>query len=183
MTSMRTSVRRLLRRLSSQEGFGLVELMIALTVLVVGILATIGVFQTSLLHLGRATKTATASAVGEQQIEDLRAVRYDAIALNATAWGTAVGDAVYNGDSACAGTCTTAGTAAGQSVTTGTGGFSPTQTVTGADGKRYRLDTYVTWQTIPGGRSVKKVTVVVRDTGATRVWSRITSSFDESTGL
>ena len=180
---MYTCVRRLVRRLSSQAGFGLVELMIALTVLVVGIMATIAVFQTSLLHLGRATKAATASAVGEQQMEDFRAVRYDAVALNATAWGTAVGDAVYAGDSACAGTCTTAGTAAGQTVTTGTGGFSPTQTVTGADGKRYRVDTYVMWQTVPGGRSVKKVTVVVRDTGATRVWSRITSSFDQSTGL
>ena len=39
----------------------------------------------------------------------------------------------------------------------------PVQTLTGADGKSYRVDTYVTWQTVAAGRAVKLVTIVVRD--------------------
>lgn len=179
---MRSLLRRLPWRLRDEAGFGLIELLIALTVLVVGVLATVAVFETSLLHLGRATKVATATAVGEQEMEDFRAVRFDAIALDATAFATALADATYTGDSACGGTCTTPGTGAGQSVVAVGSGFLPTQTLAGADGKQYRVDTYATWQTVPGGRPVKQIVVVVRDS-AGKVWARISSSFDESTGL
>jgi len=59
----------------------------------------------------------------------------------------------------------------------------PVQTLTGADGKSYRVDTYMTWQTITGGRAVKLVTIVVRDGSNTaKVWARTASSFDASTG-
>jgi hypothetical protein len=67
----------------------------------------------------------------------------------------------------------------------------PTKTVLGADGKNYRVDTYVTWRTITNstspassGRLLKLITIVVRDTAApNRTWARVTSAFDESTGL
>ena len=43
----------------------------------------------------------------------------------------------------------------------------PVRTVTGADGRSYRIDTYVIWQTVSNGtamgRNVKLVTIVVRD--------------------
>jgi hypothetical protein len=67
----------------------------------------------------------------------------------------------------------------------------PTKTVTGADGKAYRVDTYVTWLQIANtatpaatGRLLKYVTVIVRDsTSPYRIWARLSSSFDESTGV
>ena len=180
---MAAKLGRLLVRCRSEAGFGLVELMIALIILVVGVLATIAVFESSLLHLGRATKMSTAAAVGEQEMEDFRAVKFDAIGLAPTAFATATTDPVYTGDSACATTCAVAGSADGETVTVTGSTFLPTQTLTGADGKQYRVDTYVLWGTIPNGRPVKDITVVVRDlTNSTKTWARISSSFDESTG-
>ena len=55
--------------------------------------------------------------------------------------------------------------------------------VTGADGKSYRLDTYIVTATPTGGRAVKKVTVVVRDyNNLTLQYARQLSTFDQSTG-
>lgn len=179
---MAAKLGRLTARFRSEAGFGLVELMIALIVLAVGILATIGVFQTSLLHLGRATKVSTAAAVGEQQMENFRAVKFDAIGLEPTAFATAVTDSTFTGDTACKSTCTVAGSANGQTVTLA-GGFLPKKTVTGADGKQYRADTYIMWRTITNGRPVKDITVVIRDpSNPAKTWTRVISSFDQSTG-
>jgi hypothetical protein len=66
---------------------------------------------------------------------------------------------------------------------TAAGGFLPTKTVTGADGKQYRADTYIMWRTITNGRPVKDVTVVIRDpSNPAKTWTRVISSFDQSTG-
>lgn len=65
----------------------------------------------------------------------------------------------------------------------------PTKTVTGADGRSYRVDTFITWRQTPStgaatGRLLKFVTIVVRDTTSPyRIWARLGSSFDESTGV
>jgi len=179
---MSAKLGRLAARFRSEAGFGLVELMIALIVLAVGILATIGVFQTTLLHLGRATKVSTAAAVGEQELENFRAVKFAAIGLEPTAFATVVSNSVYTGDTACKSTCTVAGSANGQTVTAA-GGFLPTKTMTGADGKQYRADTYIMWRTITNGRPVKDITVVVRDpSNPAKTWTRVISSFEQSTG-
>jgi hypothetical protein len=51
------------------------------------------------------------------------------------------------------------------------------------------VDTYVTWTEVSNdegiaGRSVKRITVVVRDSSAPQTrWAQVTSIFDESTGL
>jgi hypothetical protein len=64
----------------------------------------------------------------------------------------------------------------------------PTQLVTGADGRNYRVDTYATWSEVmnesgASGRAVKLMTVVVRDQAAPyRVWARVASTFDLATG-
>lgn len=65
----------------------------------------------------------------------------------------------------------------------------PTKVVTGGDGRKYRVDTYATWTGVKNqggtdGRAVKLMTVVVRENAAPyRVWARVASTFDESTGL
>ena len=63
-----------------------------------------------------------------------------------------------------------------------------TQTVTGADGRSYKVDTYVTWKQITNsgsttGRLVKLVSIVVRGSSSPYpVYARVSSAFDESTG-
>jgi Tfp pilus assembly protein PilV len=65
----------------------------------------------------------------------------------------------------------------------------PSKTATAADGKTYRVDTFATWEQVSSGsgtpgRGVKSLTVVVRDSVAPyKEWARVTSVFDESTGL
>jgi prepilin-type N-terminal cleavage/methylation domain-containing protein len=64
----------------------------------------------------------------------------------------------------------------------------PTTNVTGPDGRKYRIDIYATWGEVMNsggatGRAVKLMTVVVRDQGAPyKVWARVASTFDISTG-
>jgi hypothetical protein len=57
--------------------------------------------------------------------------------------------------------------------------------VTGADRKPYRVDTYITSATPANARSLKVVTVVVRNAGAlsARPLARLMSTFDQSTGM
>jgi Tfp pilus assembly protein PilV len=66
----------------------------------------------------------------------------------------------------------------------------PSKDVTGADGDTYRVDTYITWQQVANaggaatGRLLKLVTLVVRENEAPyREWTRISSAFDQATGL
>lgn len=64
----------------------------------------------------------------------------------------------------------------------------PTTAVTGADGRQYRVDLYATWSEVRNssgatGRSVKLITVVVRDQSSPyKVWARVASTFDQATG-
>ena len=64
----------------------------------------------------------------------------------------------------------------------------PTTNVTGADGRNYRVDLYATWSEVRNssgatGRSVKLITIVVRDQASPyKVWARVASTFDQSTG-
>jgi prepilin-type N-terminal cleavage/methylation domain-containing protein len=64
----------------------------------------------------------------------------------------------------------------------------PTTNVTGPDGRKYRIDIYATWSEVmnssgASGRAVKLMTVVVRDQAAPyKVWARVASTFDISTG-
>jgi hypothetical protein len=55
--------------------------------------------------------------------------------------------------------------------------------VTGPDGRAYRVDTYVVSQTPPTGRTVRLVTIVVRRSADLRELARVSSSFDQSSGL
>ena len=57
------------------------------------------------------------------------------------------------------------------------------QTVTGPDGRQYRIDSYITSGAAGGGRSVKVATVVVREVKngtAGTIRGRVTSAFDQA---
>src|SRR6266540_3968761 len=212
-------------RARSEHGFGMIELLASMTVMLIGIFAVFAVFQAGIVQIRRASTTTTAAALADAEMEKFRAIRYDSIGLANS--DLAAVDATYKSDSELilvsggAGTTTwtvrenvvgqpslgrgylgttatahSAGAAVVQSqrvnvTKCGTPPCTtsvPTKTAVGADGRSYRVDTYITWKQISSasttGRLLKLVTVVVRDsTSPYRRWARLTSSFDESTGV
>lgn len=176
-------------RLKDEGGFGLVELLVSLTMLNIGILAVVAAFQSGAVALKNAGEVSTGSVLGDKQMELYRALKYSEIALDSTAVTTANGDSYYQCDVANkinpTGACGGANQQTQQLKTcaTLTPQCNPRQTVTGPDGARYRVDTYVVAQTPPNGRPVKLVTIVVRRDLDKKMLARVQSSFDESSGL
>jgi len=251
-----------------EAGQGLIELLIAMTVMSVGILALFAMFDSGMVQVRRASTVSTAAALADSEMEKYRALQFDAIGLVASDISGA--DSVYKNDTAynAESTTTTLSSGITSSATTltvtSTTGFPttppfrvqidseimlvtavsgatwtlqdgggnglraaqdgttaaahtasatvrlkmrvelpvcgnpavlpcttsvPTQTPTGADGRQYRLDTYMTWQAITSsggavGRQMKLVTIVVRNaTKPAIVYARVASTFDQSTGL
>jgi prepilin-type N-terminal cleavage/methylation domain-containing protein len=167
------------RAMHGQDGFGLVELLIALTLLAVGILALFAMFESGIRSATRASTVTTAGALADREMENFRAIEYSAIGLPASLMDAA--PTPYLSDSAYSAAGRVELPACGTSPCTTK---VPVQTMTGADGRSYRVDTYVTWQTVTSGRDVKLVTIVVRDASdVNKTWARTASSFDQSTGM
>jgi Tfp pilus assembly protein PilV len=163
--------------LSDQRGFGLIELLIAMVVLNIGILAIVAAFNAGIITLSRASRVTTAAVLADQQMELYRAITHDSIRL---ASATIPGTAPYTSDSAYSATQITTPTCSGPPYPDE---CNASRTVPGADNKSYRVDTYIVEATPSGGRPVKQVTIVVRDsTNLGRVYVRQASSFDQSTG-
>jgi type II secretory pathway pseudopilin PulG len=172
-------------RLRSEQGFGLIELLMAMVMLNIGILAVVAAFNAGIVTINRASKVTTASALADQQLERYRALTYAAIALDATSVSSV--DNTYKCDSALGASCPNS--TSGELTTTCSGSplpneCLPSRSVTGADRKQYRVDTYITSSTPTGGRALKIVTVVVRDARrlSARPLYRAASTFDQSTG-
>ncbi len=70
---------------ATEDGFGLIELLIALVMLNVGILALLGSFQSSALAVERAAATSNGSAIADRVMEVYRGLESKAIYLNAPA--------------------------------------------------------------------------------------------------
>ena len=166
------------KRLRSEGGFGLVELLIAMVMLNIGLLAVVSAFSSGIVSLNRASRITTAAVAADQQMELYRALTHTSIRLDTAAVGTT--DAKYRDDPVLGGS--TAGLVT-DSCTGPPDECNPSRKVVGADRKDYRLDTYITLYTPPGGRAVKKVTIVVRDWNNLAVsFARQASTFDISTG-
>jgi type II secretory pathway pseudopilin PulG len=170
------------RVLNEERGFGLIELLIALTLLNVGILALVAAFNSGALALQRASKTSTGSALADKQMELYRSMLYDNIGLDTTELGIDDNDATYTGDSAFSASLITR---------TCTGSPTPdecdaSRTVTGPDNRPYRIDTYIVFESpTASSRQLKNVTIVVRDGSnlAGRPIVRSESTFDKCTGV
>ena len=244
----------------------MIELLAAMTVMLIGIFAIFGVFQAGIVQIRRASTVTTAAALADSEMEKFRAIKYDSIGLDNTVVDTVVagsygstytGQTFYKTDTA--GTATlSAGITSSQTTVpvTSISGFPssgpflvkidseymlinnrstsnwslyqsadrgklgstaaahsanatvywvqranvtacgsspctsavPTKTVTGADGRSYKVDTYITWKQITNsgstaGRLVKLVSIVVRDSASPyRAWAKVSASFDEGTG-
>ena len=175
-------------RAREEQGFGLVELLIAMTILAVGVLAIIAAFSSGMLSLQRASRVATASALADAQLELYRGIRYDLISLDTTA--VALTDSLWQTDLNRIVTDTTQLVTAPCALPPLPPECDPSRIATGADNRKYRIDTLivrvppaldVTGNAV--GRDVKLVTVVVRDpSDLSRTFAREVSTFDRSTG-
>lgn len=180
----------MLKRLRTDErGFGLLELIIAMTILNVGLLALVATFNAGATAIKRSAQVATASVIADRQMEIYRGILFSEIALVSAAVTTANADTQYAAgwpSGIQAGTVVTEVTDPGACVDTTKPECKPLQTVTGPDGRSYRVDTYIVRTNLGQSvmREVKLVRVVVRD-GANlgRVLLRQSSTFDESLGL
>jgi len=166
-------------RLRGEDGFTLVELLIAMIVLTIGILALVAAYTSAYAALNRATRVSSARMVADAQMERFRAIQYSAIALGTTSGSCGSScstDSTYTSDGAYSSTARVTSTTCASTTST----CLPTQTKTGPDNKSYRLDTYVAYTCVSGTLSVspsltcstgpqpvKRVTVVVRSSSLT----------------
>jgi type II secretory pathway pseudopilin PulG len=186
-----TRLRRLMRRASCDEGFGLVELLIAMTMLAIAVGALVTVFVSSAVSLRRAGQKGTALTLADTQMEKYRTRTFTSVRIDGTlipTTGTYVtansSDSIIppstnqalagqNGDDACP-------------TVDEPPACLPTQNVTGPDGHTYRVDTYVNYvnndstlsiRTPASGLTLKRVTVVVRDATTGTIMARESSAF------
>ena len=172
-------------RLRSERGFGLIELLMAMVMLNIGILAIVAAYNSSIFALNRASRVSTAAALADSQMELYRALTYDAVGLDANSLPSV--DNTYKCDSALGGSCPNS--TASEVTATCSGSplpneCVPSRPVTGPDRKNYRVDTYILTTTPTNGRSLKIVTVVIRDGNhlSARPLARNVTTFDQSTG-
>jgi prepilin-type N-terminal cleavage/methylation domain-containing protein len=155
-------------RLRGQQGFALIEMLVAIVVINVGLLAILLALNSGMITLRRSAESSTASAVADQQIERFRARAFAAIYLDTTS--LAATDSTYQTDSAYS------ASQVSQACSPLVAACTPSQTVTGPDSRSYRVDTFIVWTTPTGGAPVKQVTVVVRKPGLPRVLARVVST-------
>jgi Tfp pilus assembly protein PilV len=186
-------LRRMWARLAREDGFGLMELLIAITILNVGIFAVMSAFSSSYVAIKRSKRVSSGSVLVDQQMERFRALSFQSICLSTTGSGD-----TYTGNAPT-------GTAVPTCTTSDPALVARRTPVTGPDNRTYRVDTYVVWQCVNGTLSTsspnstsspactpasggyganptKLVRVVVRDaTTTSKIWAQEESTFDQGT--
>ena len=176
-------------RARDESGFGMLELLMAMVMLNIGILAIVAAFSSGNRALARASRVSTAAALAESQIEAYRGLIYDNIVFLTSEWNSALADASYTADTTYTSNMQNPVSPKGlvPTVTTcptnvPTTACDPSYTITGADHRSYRIDTYLYYDAPGGGNQLKTITVVVRSsTDTSQSYARVTSTFDSST--
>src|SRR5688500_3639985 len=81
---MARSIAIIRQRLASEEGFGLVETMVAFLVLIGGMLAAFQLFDTASRTSFRAEQSQVAINVAQREMEEIRSLEYDQIVMAST---------------------------------------------------------------------------------------------------
>ncbi len=145
-------------RMREERGIGLVELLVAMTVMSIGIFALVAGFSSGFGAINRASKTSTAGTLADQQMEEFRRRSWESVGAIAGSTITGPDGRTYWIESTVASTCPD------EAAPTGT---PPTCTL--SDG--------VT------SRPLKRATVTVREGSASGpVLINSSSTFDKSTG-
>jgi type II secretory pathway pseudopilin PulG len=151
-----------------EEGFGLIELVIAMSVTSIALMALVSAMTSGTVAIKRAGTITTAATIAETQMEAYRAMTARDIGLDIGAGTLAALDSTYKADTACydsstAKNCTQSGVSPSKaligpsgttpnSCATINGWFSntlpctPSRSITGTaspDRRSYRIDTYI----------------------------------------
>jgi hypothetical protein len=174
-------------RVRSERGLGLIELLIALTIMQLAIFALYAAFNAGAFALVRSSRVTAASVVADKQMELYRGLRYADIGLSPTDVGLAAGDSYHAAETTEWNGGTQLAPEAGSTwCATTRAECKPIQaSVAGPDNRTYRVDTYIRSETsIASGEAVKRVTVVVRraDDLAARPLAHVATTFHRATG-
>ena len=202
----------MLSRLSDEKGQGMIELILAVVLITVALLALMASYDSAFMSIHKSARTNAAAALAESQLELYSSVYGDTSTTTTTTGGTTTtitlpladvglsssllstaksSDAFYSTDEnslSPSGTDVTS-----SSCTTTLAQCKPVQTVTGLDGKTYRVETFIrdvsqsltcttaTTTTTCGTSALERdVTVIVRDpntSGTPKVYTA-TAAFD-----
>ena len=188
---VRTSLRRLRQRAASENGFGLVELLIAMTILSIAVGALLAVFTSSAVSLRRAGEKGTALTLADTQMEKYRTRTFTAVRIDGSLIPTSGTYVTANATDSTIPPSTNQAVA-GQNgdedcpTTDEPVACLPVQNVTGPDGHTYRVETYVNYvnndstlsiRTPASDLPLKLVTVVVRDATTGSIMARESSAF------
>ena len=168
----------------------MLELLMAMVMLNVGILAIVAAFSSGSTALSRANRISTAGTVANKQMEVYRGLKYDNIVFITSEWNSAIADSTYTADTTYQQNMLNpvAPKAIVPTVTScpanvPTTACDPSYTTAGADHRSYRVDTYLYFDTPSYGNQLKTITVVIRNPDdLSRTFARVTSTFDPSTG-
>lgn len=194
------SITRVSSAAASEEGQGLIELLIAMIILATAVGALLSLMVASAVSIQRSDEKGTALTIAENQLELYRNVSYPNIRLSATTLAGVPAASAYMTAHTSDGTIPS-GASGSQVLDTTTGNnacsgtdlttlCAPVQNVVGPDGRAYEVDTYITQcpnaaiTSCPSsGDPVKQVFVVVRDhaTSSTRILARNASTFTSLT--
>jgi type II secretory pathway pseudopilin PulG len=172
--------------LRGEGGMGLVELVVAMFVLMVALLALAAGYDTAAISVHNASKKTVAAKLAASQIELYQSLKVSSIGLdqttltNVTTSGSGSYDATYVSDEAGL-------TPRGTDHTIPSCGSSaqclPIQDVTGPENHPYRIESFIRDVTNAGATGTwneRFVTVIVRDRGASGnpLLYSVTSAFD-----
>ncbi len=165
---------------------GIIELVVAVVVITIALLAIAAGFETGVVSIRAAAKQTVAAKLADAQVERYAALAYTSIGLDATTLtntktsGNPSYDSTYVSDE----TALNAVTSGTDATISGCGTAAqclPVQTVTGTDNKNYKLETFIRDVVSFGAWTERIVTVIVRNpnvSGAPEIF-RLTSGFDK----
>jgi len=168
----------------------MLELLMAMVMLNVGILAVVAAFSSGNAALYRANRTSTAGALANKQMEAYRGLKYDNIVFMTSEWTSAIANSTYTGDTVYQTNMynpvaphALVPTVSACPANVPASACDPSYTTTGADHRSYQVDTYLYFDTPTSGNQLRAVTVVIRNANdLTRTFARVSSTFDSSTG-
>ncbi|HVS85954.1 MAG TPA: prepilin-type N-terminal cleavage/methylation domain-containing protein [Gaiellaceae bacterium] len=150
-------------RARSEEGFTVIELVAAISVISIALLALLASYDQAFFSLHTSAKASSAGLIADQQLELYAALPYASRGLdNSTLSSVKASDATYLSDE---NSLPGSGTEVRITNCGSSPQCSPVQTVTGSDGHSYKLETFVRTLVNPNTSSwtEKVVTVIVRD--------------------
>jgi type II secretory pathway pseudopilin PulG len=153
-------------RVYNEDGFMMVELVAAVCILSVAVLALIGAYGLGYFAINSTGQTTSAGLLANNQLELYASLSYASIGLDATTLASVKAtDPNYSTDESALPVSGTDVTISGCGASAQ---CSPVQTLTGGDHKTYKVETFIRLLTNPSAtsRSEKIVTVVVRNMSA-----------------